>query len=416
MIRRLRGTGTDLTVDNISSRPGVVLSGGTSAAGALRHGQVLSATLVARDANGLARLDTPVGRLEAPLPGNLQTGASLRFQVQRSGSEIRLIVLTPPQAAPLHSALPSASPALNLAGALQSAVGAQNSMAPLLANLTAVMAGSGIQLPAGVHSSIEQLIGFHLPTDGSLSGEQLRAAIQNSGVFYEAKLASGMAPNGVGTDMKGVLLVLQAGLRAWLGTGPQGRLGGERPPPPVKGGGPSRAGNAALPPDLGHLPVKDLGQLLLAQAGATLSRLRLAQLASLPDRADSENVRAEKGTQQWTFELPFAAGGKSLAVQFKLFREAARKGDGVPEIWRLRFSLEPETLGPVHGSVTWQNGQVAATLWAEREDGVRVLRKDLAGLRDAMAGTAITISELQVLSGRPRDNLPSAGIVVDKMT
>ena len=405
-----------MAVDNISSRPGVVLSGGTTATGTLRHGQVLNATLVARDANGLARLDTPVGRLEATLPGNLQTGASLRFQVQRSGSEIRLIVLNPPQTAAPQSAVLSAPAALNLAGALQSAVGAQNSMAPLLANLTAVMAGSGIQLPAGVHSSIEQLIGFHLPTDGSLSGEQLRAAIQNSGVFYEAKLASGMAPNGAGTDMKGVLLVLQAGLRAWLGTGPQGRLGGERPPPPVKGGGPSRPGNAAMPTDLGHLPVKDLGQLLLAQAGATLSRLRLAQMASLPDRADSETARAEKGAQQWTFELPFAAGEKSLAVQFKLSREAARRGDGVPDIWRLRFSLEPETLGPVHGSVTWQNGQVAATLWAEREDGVRVLRKDLAGLRDAMAGTAITISELQVLSGRPRDDLPSAGIVVDKMT
>lgn len=381
----------------------------------LRHGQLLTATVGERQAEGLTRLFTQQGALDARLSIAARPGSVLTLQVERNPEGLRLIVLNglPAQAGAGTASAPQLPPGLNLAAALQAAVGGQNSMAPLMANLAAVI-GGGVELPANVHSAVERLIGFHLPADGSLDSEQLRTAILNSGIFYEARLAGGGGSRALTGDMKAVLLLLQGGLRAWLGPPPEARLGGERPPPPMRGGGPARPASAQVPADLSHLPPRDLGRLLLAQTDATLSRLRLAQMASLPDQSGAETQRGERPAQSWTFELPFAVGESTLVVQFKLSREpGAGKREG-ENVWRLRFSLEPETLGPVHGAVVWQRGHVAVTLWAERPEAAARLSGDVDGLRSALS--IDDVAEIQVLTGRPRDATPDAGVVVDKRT
>ena len=403
-----------MAVDSVSLTTAAGLARDPGHAPVLRHGQILTATVGERQTEGLTRLFTQAGTLDARLSIAARPGSVLTLQVERNAEGLRLVVLNglPAQAGAGTASAPQLPPGLNLAAALQAAIGGQNSMAPLMANLAAVT-GGGVELPANVHSAIERLIGFHLPTDGSLDSEQLRTAILNSGIFYEARLAGG-GGRAIAGDMKAVLLLLQAGLRSWLGPPPEARLGGERPPPPMRGGGPARPASAQVPADLSHLPPKDLGRLLLAQADATLSRLRLAQMASLPDQAGGETLRGERPGQSWTFELPFAVGEATLVVQFKLSREpGAGKREG-ETLWRLRFSLEPEALGPVHGAVVWQRGQVAVTLWAERPEAAARLSGDVEDLRGALSIDGL--AEIQVLNGRPRDATPEAGVVVDRRT
>ncbi len=386
----------------------------TGVTASLRNGQVLNATITSISANGTARLDTGSGSFEARLAGDLRAGSTLQLQVQRNGQEVRLVLLEP--AKPGLSAPATSPAALNFAGALQAAIGSQHSLAPLLANLAAVVGNPDVRLPAAVHTALEQLVAFHLPGDGSLDAEQLRTAVLNSGLLYEAKLAMGSNAPSLGADMKGVLLVLQNGLRAWLGTTPTGRLAGGRPAPPLKGAGTLQPGGSALPSDLSQLPPKDIGQFLLAQTEAALARLRLTQIASLPGDPETATGRSDKPAHELTFELPFAVGERTVVVQFKLSREGAKRTGEPDDGWSLRFSLDAEPLGPVHGAVVLRQEKVSVTLWAEGGEAAEMLRGGLSSLRQTLDGPAFDIGELQVLTGSPERSVFSAGTVVDRVT
>jgi hypothetical protein len=104
-----------------------------------------------------------------------------------------------------------------VAAAAQSAATAQESLAPLFANLGAVTSSGG--LPPKLQQAIAQVLAQQTSLDQNLGGSDIKAAFQKSGIFLEASLASGSVSSATGVpDLKAALIVLRQTLQTALGT------------------------------------------------------------------------------------------------------------------------------------------------------------------------------------------------------
>jgi hypothetical protein len=100
--------------------------------------------------------------------------------------------------------------------AAQTAASQQTGLAPLFANLSVAAGLDG--LPAPVQQAVGQLLAQRTSLDQGLSGNDIKQAFQNSGLFLEASLASGsLSPSSSFTpDLKAALIVLRQVLTASL--------------------------------------------------------------------------------------------------------------------------------------------------------------------------------------------------------
>jgi hypothetical protein len=105
--------------------------------------------------------------------------------------------------------------ALAVSAAAQTAATRQGSLAPLFANLGAVPISDA--LPAKLQQAVAQLLALRPSLDQNLTGNDVKTAFQNSGLFLESSLASQVAspssPAG-GPDLKAALIVLRQTLKS----------------------------------------------------------------------------------------------------------------------------------------------------------------------------------------------------------
>ncbi|MBR0872805.1 flagellar hook-length control protein FliK [Bradyrhizobium tropiciagri] len=110
-----------------------------------------------------------------------------------------------PQAAPRAVLTPLEHVAVTAAA--QGAAAAQGSQATLFANLAAVTSAN---LPPKLQAAIAQVLAQQTSLDENLSGADVRAAFQKSGLLFEASLGSGAVPSsGSAPDLKAALIVLR---------------------------------------------------------------------------------------------------------------------------------------------------------------------------------------------------------------
>ncbi|MBU6463851.1 MAG: flagellar hook-length control protein FliK [Bradyrhizobium sp.] len=119
-------------------------------------------------------------------------------------------VAAPAAAAALQNQLTTLQ-ALAVSVAAETAATQQTSLAPLFANLgVATAAGS---LPAPVLQAAAQVLAQRINPDQGLTGDDIRQAFQNSGLFLEASLARGSVTSGT-PDLKAALIVLRQALNS----------------------------------------------------------------------------------------------------------------------------------------------------------------------------------------------------------
>ena len=116
---------------------------------------------------------------------------------------------------PLSAALPrnilTPLEQVAVAAAAQSAATQQDSLAPLFANL-GVVAGSN-SLPPKLQQAVMQVLAQQTSLDRNLTGSDVGNAVQKSGLFLEASLASGSVLPAAGMpDLKAALIVLRQAL------------------------------------------------------------------------------------------------------------------------------------------------------------------------------------------------------------
>lgn len=161
-------------------------------------GTILQAVTKSPSQNGQVTLQLGGQTLEAKTPVPLQAGQPLTLEVIKQGQ------------LPLLRILPSATNITEQA--MRQALPRQDSLTPLLANLTQLTAGTPREtLPATLLQAMRSFLKI-LPESRQLtSAEGLRRSLQNSGIFLESRLrsASGSSTPALQQDLKAGLLRLQ---------------------------------------------------------------------------------------------------------------------------------------------------------------------------------------------------------------
>lgn len=351
--------------------------------------------------------------------------------------EIFLQAAQPPRA--VAAAEEPVAPRAAAGPLLGRAMAEQDSLAPLMANLRGLSQGTlAFTLPKTLLQGADRLIAQALPLERQVpTGEMLKAAVQRSGLFFEARQAEGRSvpPQ---ADLKASLLALREALgpviqrlvedpsgsrpgasspaSAPARSQPPGSLpeaSAQRPPPPRRDGPPAFQPIAEPTLQPGEKPLV-VAETLLRQTDAALDRVTLSQFASLPP----DQPRADMQGARWVTELPLAMQAGIAMMPLHVEREPPRQGpqDAQGPLWRVRFALDVEPMGPLQGVVTLQGRHVGVSLWAVREDTSRLLRQAAPGLEAALLDASFETGGVEVHLGQPRVLQPTAGQFLDRMS
>lgn len=381
----------------------------------------------------------------APAPASLpsQTLAGTAAQTTSATQPVTLRIET--ASAPGPSVVQQAGPPAGVQAAsprtlagplLGPALARQDSLAPLLANLRGLANGSvSTVLLRPLLTLIDQVLSQSIPVDRRpVTGQVLKTAIQNSGLFLEAQQAEGR-PAPPGADLKARLQALRTSLAPLvealsLPNGARPALAGKpspaadlplpasdqaaRPAPPRRDGAlvPQPIAEPSL--SAGDKPLAVV-ETLLQQTDAALDRIKLSQYASLPP--EGPRTEAQAG-QRWLTELPLAFHNGAAMLPLQIEKEPPRRDvDGASgPLWRVRFALDVEPIGPLQGVVTLQGRKVGITLWAEREETSKLLRGASPGLEAALVDARFENGTIDIHTGQPRVAQPTAGQFLDRIS
>jgi hypothetical protein len=416
------------------------------AAGVPAAGRTVEARLSSLEPDGTATAMIGDSKVSLVLAGPqakqaaLQPGATLLLRLDppaEPGGDLRatLVETRPPQAGPKPEASPMpATAARALAGPLLGPVlQRQAGLAPLFANLRAVAEGSvALSLPKALLPAIDRVLAQAVPAERQgPTAAALKQAFQGSGLFHEMRQAAGLPQPRQG-DLKAGLQALRETLLPILDALAPGRpaqggapAAGEqadpaadqtpRPAPPRRDG-PLSAQPAAEPSlAAGEKPLA-IARTLLDQTEAALDRIKLTQYASLP--AEPARADGTQPAQRWLAEIPVAFQQGTAILPLQVERDAPRRDaqGASPPLWRIRFALDVEPMGPLQGVVTLQGRDVGVSLWAEREETSRLLRGAAAGLEGALLDADFDSGAVDIHTGQPRMVQPTAGQFLDRMS
>ena len=376
--------------------------------GTLLQGKVASSEQIPRSgAQALYRvvvnlLNTPLAgnRLSVETPLQLPVGSLLTAQVQ--GSQ-KLSFL------PLSGRLDQ----LVLGQQLSTQQARQGSLEGLFKALQGIAQQD--ELPDELRTGIDKLLGM-LPDAkqlGSASG--LAKAMEQSGVFLEAKLLGGLSQQ-LPQDLKANLLRLVTQLLP--------NLPGSLPLSTANAGSalaqalPAFARNAlgafglASPRQQAMsfpLPSRLLQSMeeeadletLLKLAAAAVSRLQTHQLSSL---AQSQITPEGNLLTTWQLELPMRDQQDIVPLQIKLQREEDGNDSQKEQketLWRIDLAFDLDPLGPLQVQAQLLRGSLSSELWAERADTARLIDRELDNLRQRLTSAGLEVGELNCRQGMP---------------
>src|SRR5260221_1752933 len=217
----------------------------------LQPGTVISAQVLQLLENGLAQIAIDGIAISALSEVPLQVGDALKLAVAQTTDGVIKLSIVPPNggAAPSVTttttsaagaaasavsvgstpstaspssvststpATPVSAEAVAIAVATQAAAPRQQSLSPLFANLPVVVASDVV--PPAVQVGASQLLALRPELTEQLSASDLRTAFDQSGLFLEASLASGVVPTPA-TDLKVALVTFRDAVSNWLASG-----------------------------------------------------------------------------------------------------------------------------------------------------------------------------------------------------
>jgi hypothetical protein len=282
----------------------------------------------------------------------------------------------------------------------------QNSLAPLLTTLAAVVTRPGL-LPEPVLRAATQILAQRVAIpDTGPSARTLESAIAKSGVFLEATLAKGTPPAG---DLKTGLLALRSALATWLGGEPAPVAPARQVAPPIKGI-PPRAETPPPAPPLPDAP-REAARALHSHTDAALSRVKLMQLASLPD-ADP----ARAATPELRLEVPFVIGSEVVLAQFQILRDGGRRQAERKRGWTMRFAMNFSGTGEVGAEIGLLGKAVNVALWAAEAETAERLTAALPELSQALTALGLDPGAIRIRNVAPEPAIPRKGHFVDNLS
>ncbi|RLJ17218.1 flagellar hook-length control protein FliK [bacterium endosymbiont of Escarpia laminata] len=350
----------------------------------LKPGQILQATALSDTQNSQLKLQIGVTRLIAQTQVAIKSGQQLTLSVEKGGKFPELRLLTTLSREQLQ------------ANALKMLLPRQQPLAQLFDKIAIQLSNSSSNpAPGNVRQAIEGMVGRLLSTDQPRFQQQLRTALQNSGLFTEAHLLRG---SGNPADLKLNLLRLFELINTLL---------------PGKGLNPQQSAAALAASDSSGTPLPPDSPLrflldLLKQLDGGLARIQSNQLASLPQEDPTR--------QTWQFELPIRHNEQLDVFRIRLQKEPGKSGEKEDAVWSLTLRMNLEPLGPMRVQLRLQGEAISSVLWAEQAETTSLIQNNLEKLRSALEKAGLDVTKLEAYQGKSEgdEQLPRGLSLLDE--
>ena len=289
----------------------------------------------------------------------------------------------------------------------------------LLANIALIASKAGSTnltspLPQALLDTVRQVV-QEIPTSKSISsGDGLKQAIQQSGLFMEARLAqilqthqptgNTLTPNTL-IDFKGGLLSLLMSLFTLIKQMPGSSttttpspVNTQTAPPPM----PHTAlhAQASVSPTLTQqMNLQQMLFELLRSVEGSLARLQLSQLIS--------STPEEDGRRSWVLELPIQTDDNFDLIQLRIDKQQKGQDKKKDTTWSVTLAFNLKGLGPIQTRISLVNESINTTFWAENNKTANLINEHLQTLRDQYAEVGLNIGILSAHSGQPPHPTPT---------
>lgn len=239
-------------------------------------------------------------------------------------------------------------------------------------------------LPEPILKLARELIS-HLPDVGKLgTPDGLRKAVQDSGLFLEARLAAQNPASAMAlpdNDLKAGLLRLLALLQ----TQSQQNLQAATPAPQSRD---ATSPNATL--------LAPLTDELLKHVEGAVSRLQLNQLQSRTSDTEQRPV--------WLFDLPVRHEKAIDVIRVRIEQERRHQQTETLSPWRVDLSFDFAELGPVHARISVRGESVSTLFRADNPAAVAHFRDHLNTLQGRLTQLGLSVEQLAVRQGTDPTN------------
>ncbi len=348
---------------------------------------LLAVRVIGEGPPGSVVLEVNGVRVQAKLPTEGTVPENFQARVVTSGEDTVLEIINNSQNEKLQSALFQLLPR-------------QQGLPTFLHDLSALVQRSSVTaLPRALNAQLEALLATLPNRNGIASAKGLQDAVDNCGLFLEARLAEvallqeeQSARSMFSRDWKAALLRFDKALADYpsaprLPANPEAQttpLLHYRPlipQPRIK----EQAPNAD--------DVPSIVDRLRSSTSGVLARLESSQL-----QTSLEGVGFS-----WVIELPVCHEDQGDVLQLRVRRDGDESRDAAATSWRMEFSLDIPHLGPLRGEVRLLQTQVSVSLWADSSATVTELESALPALAKRLGEEGLFAGILACRLGRPVD-------------
>jgi flagellar hook-length control protein FliK len=376
---------------------------GTRTASEFRTGQLLEATILSNSRNGVVQLRIGTTELTAHTNVSLPKNAHIELKVMQLQPQLLLKILPTTETG---AQLAQAATRQPLRQAMLTLLPKQGSPLPVFTAVSSPNITKALTAELPTLQPLLRQVMNALPTRNDmiqLSG--LKQAIQQSGVFYEARLAS-LAMNNqaiLAPDIKALLTRLRAGYERATPRLPPAKspattstpsatptstvTGGanELVPPPLRGSVPAIHKHAHTGRELTNAEMQSEITLLPRKLEAALSRISLFQVATAENFND--------GQMLWQLEIPVRHGDNVDMVALTIEREQHGQGEA-DESWAVDLALDLPQLGELHIHTSLNQEGIHSSFRTRSPEAQALIESRLSSLREALEQQGLAVQSL----------------------
>lgn len=368
-------------------------------------GQLLHALVLNRSQSGQLELQIGQEKITARTNAqqNFQPGEKLTLQVVKNHSEPVLRVVERQTQQPLkpvvEQLLRHSLPKADLAPLLSKLNQPDNPVNSLRNNTTQAV-------PEPVRQQIGQLKTIIHATQELRTAQAVKQAVEQSGMFMEARVAKQVSEQSppvpvkqfLARDFKANLLRLASIINNSVAVKAPPDPGTAQTQQPVqKNLAVTQQTSAAQTRT--QLPVQEISRLfeLRQMVDAAIARIQVNQSNAI--------VIEDQTPPVWIIDLPLKDGAQTTLVHIQISQEeAAKKQDEATRRWHLSLSFELEGLGNIDVRVTYFNGEITSSIWAENEATYRAMEHNLSHLTKRLDDAGLRVGSIQCYPGKMAPN------------
>jgi hypothetical protein len=157
-----------------------------------------------------------------------------------------------------------------------------------------------------------------------------------------------------------------------------------------------------------------IARTLSARTEAALTQVKILEITAQLQRAEQSTANAQVAPEpRWTFDLPLQTPFGQAQARFEVSRDSFKSRNGAQAVvWRTRFSMDVEPLGPIHAQIALLGRHAWIGLWAERPDAMNLLEQQQAQLQNTFSADNVE-AEVICCLGAPPAHVAGTGTVWD---